>query len=127
MGLDTSGTLKSVVIDGTSFDVVADTNVTEIGSNIESESIPSSGRNMRKITKRAENREGIVLICNDGERPLLKALAETEEDFAMSYTTSSGSVYVAEGWIQFETRETQENRATIQMHPRNGWAEFIAG
>ena len=123
--MDLSGTLKSVVLDGIPFDVAADTNVTEIGSNVESESIPSSGRNMRKMTKRPENREGVTLLCNDAERVLIKELAERTVDFPMSYETAGGSVYSCNGYIEFESRETQENKATIQMLPRVGWDEFI--
>ena len=126
MAKDISGTLRNVMLDGIPFDPVGDINVTEVGSSIESESIPSAGRNMRKMTRIPENREGIVLMCNDSERSLLKELAERTVDFSMSFTLASGTVYSASGWIQFENRETQDNRATIQMHPRNSWDEFIA-
>jgi hypothetical protein len=44
----------------------------------------------------------------------------------MSYTEASGDVYRASGWIEFESHETEENRATIQMHPRNDWSAFLA-
>lgn len=123
---DVSGTLQSVMLDNIPFDVVADVNVTEIGSSVESEMIPTSGRNMRKLTKRSQNREGVVLVCNDQERAVLKTLAEKTQDFPMSYTTASGSTYTAVGSIEFESRETQENRASIIMQPRKDWDEFLA-
>lgn len=126
MAKDISGTLLKVTLDGITFDVAADTNVTETGSGVENEGVPSSGRNMRKMTKRVQTREGITLLANGDERELLQSLSERRADFPMSYTTAAGDVYRAQGWIEFENRETEENRATIQMHPRNGWDAFVA-
>lgn len=123
---DVAGTLRRVTLDGVTFDVPADVNVTEVGSGFLNESIPSSGRNMRKMTKRAQNREGVVVLCNGAERELLQELAERLSDFPMSYETAGGDVYRAIGGIEFESRETEENRAAIQLLPRNGWDAFIA-
>lgn len=123
---DISGTLRKVTLDGVTFDVPADVNVTETGSKFLNESVPSSGRNMRKMTKRPENREGLVLLANGAERELLQQLAERLSDFPVSYETAGGDVYRAVGWIEFENRETEENRAAIQLHPRNGWDSFVA-
>ena len=123
---DISGTLRKVTIDGTTFDVMADTNVTEMGSGYLNEAIPTSGRNIRKITKQANIREGIIIACNGEERDLLEKLNDRTTDFSMSYETAGGDVYRATGWISFENRETEENRATVQMHSRdNIWSSFL--
>jgi hypothetical protein len=124
---DISGTLRKVTIDGTTFDVMADTNVTEMGSNFLNEAIPTSGRNMRKIVTQANIREGIVIACNGAERELLVELNDRQSDYSMSYEDAGGDVYRTTGWISFENRETEENRATIQMHSRdNTWDAFLA-
>ena len=124
---DISGTLRKVTLDGVTFDVMADTNVSEIGSRWENEAIPTSGRNMKKMTRRPQNRESVVLACNGAERELVQELAERTTDFPMSYETAAGDVYRTVGWIEFENRETEENRATIQMHSRdNTWDAFVA-
>jgi hypothetical protein len=127
MAGDITGTLRKVTLDGVTFDVMADTNVTEVGSAWQNEAVPTSGRNLKKMTRRVEAREGVVLACNGSEREVLKDLAERTADFPMSYETAAGDVYRATGWIEFENRETEEGRATIQMHPRNGWESFLAG
>jgi hypothetical protein len=126
MAKDLSGTLRRITLDGITFDCMADTNATEVGSAFENSAVPTSGRNMRKMMRRTENREGIVLACNGSERELLRGLADRRTDFPMSYETAAGDVYRAQGWIEFENRETEENRATIQMHPRTEWEPFIA-
>lgn len=124
---DISGTLKKVTIDGTTFDVMADTNVTEMGSGFLNEAIPTSGRNMKKVTKQANIREGIVIACNGAERELLVELNDRTTDYSMSYEDAAGDVFRTTGWISFENRETEENRATIQMHSRdNTWDSFLA-
>jgi hypothetical protein len=123
---DVAGSIRKVILDGVTYDVPGDVNITEIGGAYENESIPSSGRNMKKMTKRSENREGVVLLCNGGERELLKELSERTTDFPMSYETAGGDTYTAVGWIEFENRETEENRATVQLHPRGKWDSFLA-
>jgi hypothetical protein len=127
MSKDITGTIRKVTLDGVTFDVMADTNVTEVGSGWQNEAVPTSGRNLRKMTKRVETREGITLACNGAEREVLKDLADRSADFPMSYETAAGDVYRATGWIEFENRETEESRATIQMLPRNSWDAFLAG
>lgn len=123
---DVTGTLRKVTLDGVTFDVMADTNVSEIGNAWQNEGVPTSGRNIRKMTRRVEAREGVVLACNGAERELIKALADRTDDFPMSYETAAGDVYRAVGFIEFENRETEEGRATVQLIPRNGWDSFLA-
>ena len=123
---DVSGSIRKVILDGISFDVMADTNISEVGSKWENEAIPTSGRNIKKMVRRVESREGVTLACNGLERDLLKDLAERTDAFPMSYETAGGDVYRTVGWIEFENRETEENRATIQMHPQDDWDAFVA-
>ena len=126
MAKDVSGALTGVMLDGIPFDVPADINVTEMGSKFEVEMLPSSGRNMKKMTPRVQSREGVVVNTNAAERVLLKALSERVDNFSMSYTTADGSTYTAVGSINYESRETDTNRSSIQMLPINGWDNFIA-
>ena len=121
-----AGTIRKLMLDGVSFDVLGDSNFSEVGSKFENESVPTSGANLKKMTRRAENVEGVVVATDGAERVLLKALAERTTDFTMSYTTAGGDVYRSVGWIEFEARETEELRAAIQLHPRNGWESFVA-
>lgn len=123
---DVSGSIRQVTLDGVTFDAVADANVKATPSQFENSAIATSGRNLHKMIKRVQSREGVVLIVNGAEQEALKALAERTADFPMSYTTAGGDVYRAVGWIEFESHETEENRASVQMHPRNGWDAFLA-
>lgn len=124
---DLAGTLRKVTLDGVTFDVFADTNISAIPSRYENTSVPTSGRNMRKMMRRAENRESVTLVANGAEQEALKVLADRLDDFPMSYENAAGDVFRTVGWIHFETHESEENRATIQLCPRDTWEPFLAG
>lgn len=121
---DVAGTIKKVTLDGVTYDVPADINISEMGSGFENTLIPTSGRNVLKQVKRGETREGVVLIANDQEMDVLTALAEQQTSFPMSYETASGTVKRATGWIEFANRETEENRAAIILLPEGKWSTF---
>lgn len=124
---DVAGTLKNVTIDGISYDAIADADVTQIISRFTNESIASSGRKMLKKTVRPQTREGIVIICNPSEADVLKNLADsTRNNIPLSYTLADGSVYTAEGWIEFESVTTMENRGTLKMYEKTDWELFVA-
>lgn len=124
--MSVSGTIRKLTLDGITFDVMADTNITETGGPFENENIPTSGRNIRKMTRRPENREGVVVAANGAERQTLRTLSQRTDDFPMSYTTAAGDVYRGQGGIEFENRETEENRASLQLLPVGEWSPFLA-
>jgi hypothetical protein len=126
MARDIVGAIRKVTLDGVTFTCMADTNISEVGSAWENSDVPTSGRTIRKMVKRSEKRENVVLACNGAEREILKELSERTEDYTMSYETAAGDVYRTMGWIDFATRETEENRATITLFPRDKWESFLA-
>lgn len=123
---DVSGSIRKVILDSVTYDVMGDANITEVGGAFENEAIPTSGRTIFKMTKRPENREGVVIACNGAERELLKELSERFTVFSLSYQTAAGDIYRTVGKIEFENRETEENRATIQLLPDGPWEAFLA-
>ncbi len=123
---DISGTIKKVTFDGITFDAMADTNITEKFSLYEKEAIPTSGRNIFKMTKQATLRESVTIAANGEEMVVLKELSERTEDFPMSYTTASDDTYRTTGTINIENRETETLKCSITMIPRNDWEEFLA-
>ncbi len=123
---DVTGTLRKVTLAGITYDVFADSNVKSTPSSHENTAIPTSGRNMRKMVARVQSREGLTLVANGAEQEALKALSQNTEDITMSYETAAGDVFRATGFIEFESHETEENRASITMHPRQDWSSFLA-
>lgn len=121
-----TGTPKKVTLDGTTFIVAADANFSEVGSKYLTENMPTSGPNIPKKTKRAEDVTDIPLIVDGAEKAILKELSERVEAFSLSYELVSGDIYRATGQIEFESRATDENRATVQLLPEGEWTPFLA-
>jgi len=116
------GTPRSVSIDLVDYDVMADTNITEMVSPYENTSVPTSGRNLRKMTKRSTSREGLVLGTDADEKTNLVAISVSADNVQLSYTNAAGDTYRAKGWIEVENNETEESRTAVQMHPETDWA-----
>jgi hypothetical protein len=124
---DTCGTIRALRIDGIPYDVIFDADITETHTKYLVETVPTSGRNMKKMTARAQVREGVVIACNPSEAEILKSLAESSRDnIPMSYTLADDSVYTCEGYFEFENRTTMENRATLKLFNRTAWEPFVA-
>lgn len=43
-------------------------------------------------------------------------------DVTMSYQTADGSTFSAQGSIHIESRETQDYKMTLELHPATDWA-----
>lgn len=72
-----SGTISKVTINGVSYDATADGNFSEAVSIFKNESIATSGRNMRKMTRQPPIVKSVTIACNYVERTALKALSES--------------------------------------------------
>ena len=127
MAKDISGSIRKMQIGGIPFDVMAASNFTEVHSRYENDVVPTSGRNMRKMVRRATSREGVELAANGAEIDLLKGFADNQVNITLSYTTAAGDTYRCTGWIELENRETEENKATVKLFPQDDWVSFVAG
>jgi hypothetical protein len=124
-----SGTIEKFTLNGVTYDVPADINITFNRSSFEIEGVPTSGRTMFKMTRRVPTMEGIVLITDAEEAEALKDVAESLADATVAVTLVDGTVYRTTGKINYESWETEENRSTITVIPaktKNAWTPFIA-
>ena len=124
-----SGTLRKLSLDGVPYDVAADINVTMNQSPFETEGVPTSGRTMYKMTLRTPTAEGITIVAPPTEQQQLIDLASRLETFPMAATLADGSVWRTVGKINYESLETEENRAGIVIIPDravDGWSLFAA-
>lgn len=124
MAKDTSGSNLGCTIEGISFRVMADANITETVTKFENVAVATSGPAIQKKTKRITIREGIVLGTNAAEREQLKTFAESLDWLQCSYTNAAGDNYQCEGLVEVENNETEENRTTLQIQPRTDWTLF---
>lgn len=119
------GTVKSVTIAGYTFFPLFDCNITATVGNL-TESIATSGAAIKKITKRIEMRENIIIAASAEDVAILKSIDSRSEDYSLQYTTASGTVWITEGWISIEGYESEELRMTLNFHPRypDSWQAF---
>ena len=116
-----SGTLIGAAIGGVPFQVAGDANVTLPSSMFEIENVPTSGTNMRKMVKRSQTIEGVVLICNSEDHATVAAFADSLDDTTLAVTTAAGDTYRADGTINIDSYESEELRLTVNMLPRFKW------
>jgi hypothetical protein len=122
---DNSGTPRSVKINGVSYRVAADVDLSQFISNCEVESIATSGAPMYKYTKRNEDIESIDLTVNADERKVLKGVAESLDSVTLSFTTAARDTYDGVGRISLDAHTHADNKMPIKMLPEDGWQDSI--
>lgn len=126
MARDVVGSLRGCSIEGDSFRVAADSNLSQILTRYENSRVATSGKAMRKMMKRVLEHEGLNLIVNAEEIVALKTYAEDLSDLQLSYRNAAGDEFKALGSIEVENIDTEEGRATIKMQAADEWTPFIA-
>jgi hypothetical protein len=127
MGAGTSGTLRKVTLDGTTYAVPADLNVKINYSPFKTEGIATTGDTMYKMTLRLQDIEDVVLVTKPTEANALLTLASRLTDFPISLELADGTVLRGQGRIDYDKWETQENKSSIKIIPnktRNAWKPF---
>ncbi len=119
--MGTSGSPRKLTLDGVTFGVAGDADITINLSKYTTEGIASSGAPMYKKTKRVPTIDTIAVLADSQEQQVLRELAERITTFPMSLTLADNSVYRNTGQINFENVTTADNRATIQLIPENDW------
>ena len=120
------GSIKRVTVDGLSFDVMADSNFTQNNSKFDNEGVATSGKNLQKKTARVQMIESVSIATDEDEDRQLQLLADTNDEYPLSYETAAGRVYRATGFIKYENRETETGTTKIQLIPTDpdGWDLF---
>lgn len=123
------GTIRKVVIDGVTYDVPADINITFNRSSFETEGTPTSGKTMIKKTRRVPTIESLTLMTTPAEMESLNDIAEGLPDVTFSVELADGSVYKSSGQINYENYESEVGKSTITFIPaktKNAWTSFLA-
>jgi hypothetical protein len=123
-----AGTIEAVVLDGTNFLVTADINVTQ-NQGTENVFLPTSGEAMPQAIKKNASAEGVTISADGPDYVILQGLHDRTangETYSIAYVTAgSKETYTATGGINFESRETESNKASIMLLPLGDWVPFI--
>lgn len=124
-GKNIAGSIRKVAIGGITFNTAGDANANMPTSGWENTNVPSSGINMRKMVRRSQTIEGLVLLTNADELSQLKIFAESLDNITLAITTAAGDTYRADGTINIESHESEENRTTVHLLPVEDWTPAV--
>lgn len=126
--MSTVGSVRKVVIDGFTFNVMGDANFDQMKGMFETEAVTHSGGNTMSKKFRPQNVESVGLQCSTGEAEVLRELSERLTNYDMSYTNANDDIFRCVGQINFESHDTEKGLASIKMIPerRDGWVPFEA-
>lgn len=121
-----SGSLRKAVLDGVTFDVMADCNITFNRGKFEREGTPTTGRTRQKATLRVRTIEGLEVATNPSEMETLKTISEKSTSVTMAITLADSSIYRATGAVYFENYESETGKSAITLIPDRDWTPFTA-
>jgi hypothetical protein len=120
------GSLRKCVLDGVTYDVMSDCNVTFKNSGREMEFISTSGKTLYKMKKLVKSVESLELGCTPREHDAIAALAEGLAEITLSFTLAEGTTYKAKGKIGYEGYESESGKVKIKLIPNGDWTPFYA-
>jgi hypothetical protein len=125
MGLNV-GSLRKCVLDGVTYDVMGDCNITFKNCGRETEFISTSGKTLYKLKKLVKSVENMELGTTPQEHDAIAALAESLAEITLSFTLADGTVYKGKGMIGYEGYESDSGKTKIKLIPNGDWTPFYA-
>ena len=119
-----TGTPEKLMIDGVTYDMFGDTNITFNPTKFEREGIATTGKTVQKTTKRVKTKEGVTIAASSSELEILTEKSDSLASKTFSVTYADMSVWRAVGQFNIESWESEEGRATIQIIPDGDWTPF---
>jgi hypothetical protein len=120
------GTIRKVVIDGVTYDIPLDVDITFNYSQYTIEGQATTGRTLQKRTKRVQTIEGLVIAGAAADMVSIAEKADSLPDKTFSIELADGSVFKSSGQINFENYTSADGKINIQLIPTNEWTAFLA-
>jgi len=119
------GSTRKFTIEGISYLVAADSNLTHLLARVKNEGIPTSGKTQIKKTFVVPQAD-VDLIVTPSEAESIKSTIEGLSTVKVSYTDMEGNVYRCVGQVSAENYERQENKLKVTVIPEDTWTLFPA-
>jgi len=120
------GTLRKVVIDGVTYDVFADCNISFNRTDFEIEGQATTGKTLFKMKRRIQNIEGLDLATTPAEMETLKSKSDSLADKTLAVTLADGSTYRSTGRVHYDKYESETGKSTVKLIPSGTWTPFLA-
>ena len=121
---DNTGTLRSIIIGGPTYDVAADADISVDFTQFDVEGVATSGKPVFKYTKKLETAESIPAMFSSAQIEDIRLLAESGTDIQIGFETVDGILYLSTGRISMGKWTSAEGRCEITMLPVDPWALF---
>jgi len=125
MGQNT-GSLRKVTLNGRTFDVYGDTNITFNRNRFEKEGQATTGETLIKTTIRVQTVESLDLATTPAEMEALNDIANSLASITMAFELADGSVYRGSGQVNYENYESETGKSTCTLIPKGDWTPFVA-
>jgi hypothetical protein len=110
-----------VSIDGISYPVKADADLSVKLTSWTNERIPHSSGSMRKMIRQVQTVENVVLTVDGDDRDTLARAADKLDDVQLGFVNAAGESYFAVGSFEFDSYGTADNDVNITLQPENQW------
>jgi len=121
-----TGTPKKCVLDGVSYDLMAEVNLNFLRNKYTKEATTTSGQPLIKFLKRNPNIENVDLGCTPSEMENLKDKADQLVEMPIAITLADNSTYRCTGHIDFSGYESETGKITITILPVTDWTPFLS-
>jgi len=120
------GTIKKFVIDGTTYDVSADSKAGFTTTKYKKEGQATTGDTLFKYTKQVQVVKGIDAMLTPKQKESLSAKADSLADVTMAISLIDGSVYRGTGRVEMGEWDSDTGKCPIDLIPKSDWTPFLA-
>jgi hypothetical protein len=120
------GTPKKFTIEGISFNMAADVNISLTPTKEEVTMIATTGKGLQKRVKRIPKAESVTLLVSAEELEQLRSMSSELEEKNFSVTLADGSEWKTQGVFGMESYESEDGKVSITVEPSDDWTVLVA-
>jgi len=120
------GTPKKFTIEGISFNMAADVNISLTPTKEEVTMIATTGKGLQKRVKRIPKAESVTLLVSAEELEQLRSMSSELEEKKFSVTLADGSEWKTQGVFGMESYESEDGKVSITVEPSDDWTVLVA-
>ena len=120
------GTIKKVTIDGSTYDVSADSKAALTPTAYKKEGQATTGKTLFKYTKQVKIIKGIDFMLTPKQKEALAAKSDSLADVTLALALIDGSVYRGTGRIEMGEWDSDTGKCPCDLIPSDDWTPFLA-
>ena len=122
-----SGSTRKLSLNGVTYGVAADADISSKLSKFAKEVMQTSGEPMIKYTLQNQEKTGFDVLANGDQKEELQEFAESFDLITVVYADRAGNEYHCKGTIMVGDSTSQDNKVPISVFPIDGNWTYIPG